>query len=829
MAIEKRQLGTQDNPDINVGGNAIEVFPEPTRQDQIREAAEILVTEEEILVGDEIDAEEPQADPAAFDANLVEFIDDSELQSLSGDILSSIRHDKESRSEWEKTYVDGLKYLGMKFDEARSEPFEGSSGVIHPILAEAVTQFQAQAYKEMLPAKGPVKTQLVGQRTAETEAQADRVQEFMNFYIMNVMQDYDPELDMLLFYLPLAGSAFKKIYYDNVLNRAVSKFVSPEDLIVPYEASDISSAERVTHAISMSRNEIKKQQLSGFYADVEIKSESYDPDDDEVQKEIDEIEGLSPSYAEDRDHTVYEVHTILDLAGFEDMDKDGNPTGLKLPYIVTIDESSQTVLSIRRNFVEGDPYKNKINYFVQYKFLPGLGFYGLGLSHMIGGISKASTSILRQLIDAGTLANLPAGFKARGMRIRDEDEPLQPGEFRDIDTTGGSLRENLIPLPIKEPSNVLMSLLGILVDSGKRFAAIADMNVGDMNQAMPVGTTVALLERGTKVMSAIHKRLHYAQRIEFQLLSKLFGEYLPPEYAYETGTGPREVKQTDFDDRIDVIPVSDPNIFSQSQRITLAQELLQMVQSNPQVHGPNGIYEAYRRMYGALGVDNVEALLQPPPDMTPRPIDAGLENSGFLMGQPAQAFEGQNHTAHVETHRALFLTQVVKENPQIQAMVISHVMQHLQFLAAEMAQQQIPPETMERINQVQQQLQQMPVDQQQQAAQQIQMLLDQFAAPIMAQLSEEFLQSIGQGSEDPLVEIRKAEVELRDKELDQEQSQFEAKQNQRAEEKLLENEIQKQRINVQKNVADDKLDVALQRLQQQADLKLLELEQKMRG
>ena len=681
----------------------------------------------------------------------------------------------------------------------------------------------------MLPAKGPVKTQLVGQRTAETEAQADRVQEFMNFYIMNVMQDYDPELDMLLFYLPLAGSAFKKIYYDNVLNRAVSKFVAPEDLIVPYEASDISSAERVTHAISMSRNEIKKQQLSGFYADVEIKSESYDPDDDEVQKEIDEIEGLSPSYAEDRDHTVYEVHTILDLAGFEDMDQDGNPTGLKLPYIVTIDESSQTVLSIRRNFVEGDPYKNKINYFVQYKFLPGLGFYGLGLSHMIGGISKASTSILRQLIDAGTLANLPAGFKARGMRIRDEDEPLQPGEFRDIDTTGGSLRENLIPLPIKEPSNVLMSLLGILVDSGKRFAAIADMNVGDMNQAMPVGTTVALLERGTKVMSAIHKRLHYAQRIEFQLLSKLFGEYLPPEYAYETGTGPREVKQTDFDDRIDVIPVSDPNIFSQSQRITLAQELLQMVQSNPQVHGPNGIYEAYRRMYGALGVDNVEALLQPPPDTTPRPIDAGLENSGFLMGQPAQAFEGQNHTAHVETHRALFLTQVVKENPQIQAMVISHVMQHLQFLAAEMAQQQIPPETMERINQVQQQLQQMPVDQQQQAAQQIQMLLDQFAAPIMAQLSEEFLQSIGQGSEDPLVEIRKAEVELRDKELDQEQSQFEAKQNQRAEEKLLENEIQKQRINVQKNVADDKLDVALQRLQQQADLKLLELEQKMRG
>jgi len=830
MAIEKRELGTQDNPDIAVTGSEIEVFPEPSRQDQIREAAEILVNEEEILIPDEDIEEEAAAQPEAFDANLVDSIDDKELQSLSSDILSSIRQDKESRSEWEKTYVDGLKYLGMKFDESRSQPFEGSSGVIHPILAEAVTQFQAQAYKEMLPAKGPVKTQLIGSRTAETEAQADRVQEFMNFYIMNVMQDYDPELDMLLFYLPLAGSAFKKVYFDTVLNKAVAKFISPEDLIVPYEASDLSSAERVTHAINMSRNEIKKQQLSGFYANVDIKENSYAADESDVQKEIDEIEGVGPSYAEDRDHTVYEVHTILDLKGFEDVGEDGEPTGLKLPYIVTIDESSQTVLSIRRNYNEADQFKNKINYFVQYKFLPGLGFYGLGLSHMIGGLSKASTSILRQLIDAGTLANLPAGFKARGMRIRDEDEPLQPGEFRDIDTTGGSLRENLIPLPIKEPSNVLMQLLGLLVDSGKRFAAIADTNIGDMNQAMPVGTTVALLERGTKVMSAIHKRLHYAQRIEFQLLSKLFADYLPPEYAYETGTGPREVKQADFDERIDVVPVSDPNIFSQSQRITLAQELLQMVQSNPQVHGPNGIYEAYRRMYGALGIDNVESLLQPPPDMTPKPIDAGLENAGFLMGQPAQAFEGQNHRAHVDAHRALFLTQVVKENPQLQSLIISHIMQHLQFLASELAREQIPPQQMQQIQQAQQQLQQMPVDQQQQVTQQIQLTLDQFASPIMAQLTQELLQSIGQGNDnDPLVQIRQEELALRGKELEQEQSQFESKQDQRAQEKLLETEIQKDRMNVQKEVADDKLGVALQRLDQQADFKLMELNQKMQG
>ena len=828
MAIEKREQIAKDTPDVQVTGSAVEVFPEASRADQIRDAAEILVSEEGILIGDEqLEEDVPLME---FGANLSDFIDDNILNKLASDILESINQDKESRSDWENTYTDGLKYLGMKFDEGRSQPFEGSSGVIHPILAEAVTQFQAQAYKEMLPQKGPVKTQIIGARTVETETQADRVQEYMNFYIMNVMEDYDPELDMLLFYLPLAGSAFKKVYFDNVLNRAVSKFIAPEDLIVPYEASDLSSAERVTHAISMSVNEIKKQQLSGFYADVDVGVNSYDGDESEVETEIDKLQGIKASYAEDRDHTVYEVHTIIDLEGFEDAGEDGEPTGLKLPYIVTIDEQSEQVLAIRRNYNEGDPYKNKINFFVQYKFLPGLGFYGLGLSHMIGGISKASTSILRQLIDAGTLANLPAGFKARGMRIRDEDDPLQPGEFRDIDTTGGSLRDNLIPLPIKEPSQVLMSLLGILVDSGKRFAAIADTNIGDANAAMPVGTTVALLERGTKVMSAIHKRLHYSQRLEFQLLAKVFSEYLPPDYGYDTGTGPGAIKQTDFDDRIDIIPVSDPNIFSQSQRITLAQELLTMVQSNPDIHGPIGMFEAYRRMYSALGVDNVDALLQPPPDTTPKPIDSGLENSGLMMGQPQQAFESQNHQSHTEAHRSLFLTQVVKENPQMQSIIISHSMQHLQFMASQLAQEQIPEEVKERIQGVQEQMQQLPPDQAQAAATEIQMLNDQFAAPILAQLTQEFLQSIGQGgADDPLVAIRQQELDLKDKQMDQEQTQFEMKQGQRSQEKLLENEIQRQRINVQKDVADDKLDVSIQRLKQQADLKLLELEQKMRS
>ena len=830
MAIEK-MLGTEGDPDIIPLSREMSVTPEPSREDMIRDAAQILVAEEGILIDDEIDAV-PETIQIPFDSNLVDFLDKSDLGKLASDVLESIESDKESRSEWEKTYVEGLKYLGMKFDETRSQPFQGSSGVIHPILAESVTQFQAQAYKELLPAQGPVKTEIVGVRTPEIEMQSQRVANFMNFYIMNVMQEYDPELDMLLFYLPIAGSAFKKVYYDQSMSRAVSKFIAPEDLIVPYEASDILSAERVTHVIRMSKNEIRKQQLSGFYADIELKGDAYTVNRSDIEEEIDEIEGQSPSYSENRDRTVYEVHTILDLSGYEDVDAEGEETGLKLPYIVTIDEQSQQVLSIRRNYTEQDATKQKVNYFVQYKFLPGLGFYGLGLSHMIGGLAKASTSILRQLIDAGTIANLPSGFKARGMRIRDEDEPLQPGEFRDIDTTGGSLKENLIPLPVKEPSSVLMQLLGMLIDSGKRFASIADTNVGDVNQAMPVGTTVALLERGTKVMSAIHKRLHYAQRIEFQLLAKVFSEYLPPMYPYQALGGAQEVKQTDFDGRVDVIPVSDPNIFSQSQRITMAQELMQLVQSNPEIHGPKGIYEAYRRMYSALGIDNVDSLLQPPPPPPPppAPIDAGIENSGFMMGQPQQAFEPQNHQAHVDTHRSLFLTEVVKTNPQLQALVIAHSMQHLQFMSTQMAKEQMPPQIQQQVQQLEQQMTQVPPEQQPQVVSQIQMITESFSSPIMAQLAQDFLMSIGQGSEeDPLVEIRQKELDLREQELNADQSQFEDKQAQRGQEKILESEIAKQRIGVQKSVADDKLDIATQRLEQQAELKLLELQAKFGG
>ena len=824
MAIE-RKLGTEDNPDIVDQGKAVDIEAEaPSFEEQLMDSLEVTINDNEIII-DEAEEEVEQEMP--FDANLAEYLDDYVLGSISKKLINDVENDKESRKEWMKTYTDGLKYLGMRFDEQRSQPFEGSSGVIHPILAESVTQFQAQAYKELLPAQGPVKTQIVGQRDANTEMQAERVAEFMNYYIMNEMPEYDPELDQLLFYLPLSGSAFKKVYYDASIRRPVSKFVPSEDLLVPYEATDLLSAERVTHIVSMSNNEVRKLQLSGFYADIELTGSEVETRDT-VTEEIDKIQGVEPEYNNDEQRRLYEIHTVAEIEGFEDIDENGEPTGLKLPYIITIDESSQKVLSVRRNYEPNDPIKNKINYFVQYKFLPGLGFYGLGLSHMIGGLSKATTSILRQLIDAGTLSNLPAGFKARGIRIRDEASPLQPGEFRDIDAPGGALRDALMPLPYKEPSGVLFSLLGLLVDSGKRFASIADMNIGDSNAAMPVGTTVALLEKGTKVMSAIHKRLHYSQRTEFKILARVFGEYLPPVYPYETGSGSKEIKLEDFSKKVDVIPVSDPNIFSMSQRVVMAQELLTMVQSNPEIHGPQGIYEAYYRMYSALGVDNIEALLLPPQDMTPKPVDAGIENSGLLQGIPANAFAEQNHEAHIEAHKSLFLTQGVQMNPQLQSMIIAHVMQHLQFLANQIAEQQMPPEAQQQIEQMMQQAQTLDPQSQMMVQQQVQGIIESMSSPILAQLSSEFLASIQPPpQQDPLVAIRQQELGLRDKEIELKNQQFASKEQQDAMETSAELQLQQQKADQQAMNASEKNDIAKERLRQQAELKLIDLQARM--
>ena len=767
-----------------------------------------------------------EAQDMGFDANLAEELEESELDKIASDLIAGIEADKSSREDWEKTYTDGLKYLGMKFDEDRSEPFEGASGVIHPLLGEAVTSFQAQAYKELLPAGGPVKTQVLGNYDSNIELQAQRVKEFMNYQIVHKMEEYDQELDQMLFYLPLAGSAFKKIYYDENLGRAVSKFVAPEDLIVPYYTTDLESCDRITNIVKLSENEVKKLQNVGFYRDVPVETGDDTIQDSQVNEEIEKLSGVQSSYDDSEVAILYEIHANLDIVGFEDTDG-GNPTGVKLPYIVTIDSHTNKVLSIRRNFRQEDPLKNKIEYFVHFKFLPGLGFYGFGLTHMIGGLSKASTSIMRQLIDAGTLANLPAGFKTRGIRIRDEDTPLQPGEFRDVDAPGGSLRESIQPLPFKEPSGTLLNLLGILVDSGKTFASIAEINTGQGNPQAPVGTTMALLERSTKVLSAIHKRLHNAQRKEFKILSEVFKEYLPNEYPYMTPDGNQEVGAQDFSDRVDIIPVSNPDIFSTAQRIAMAQEMMQLVSSNPEIHGPDGIYEAYRRMYAAIGVENPDQLLKPPPTREPQPIEAGMENNSLLMGQPAQAFPEQNHDAHIAIHMSLLSTPPVQSNAAVQAIIHSHIMQHLQMKADNIALEQMPPEMRQQYDQMQAQLQQLPEQQQAQLQVQMQRLVSQISAPILAELVAEYSQKVSAPTdEDPLVAIRRQELALKGQELAQENQQFVADQQRRREESLREDQIDVQRIQTQQEIADEKAELTRDRMEIQKQLKIQDLIQK---
>jgi len=765
-----------------------------------------------------------------FGENLAEVVSDSELDKIYIELTAAIENDKSAREDWEKTYTDGLKYLGMKFEEGRSEPFEGASSVIHPLLGESVTQFQAQAYKELLPAQGPVKTQVVGEYNAAVEEQAQRVKEFMNYQITHVMEEYDEELDQMLFYLPLAGSAFKKVYYDETMQRAVSKFVAPEDLIVPYYTTDLESCPRITHLIKMPENDVKKLQAIGFYKNVNVRAGDDPQNYSSVDTELEKLEGISPSYDTGEVCNLYEVHCNLDLEGFEDVDENGEPTEVKLPYIVTIDSNSENILSIRRNFNEDDPMKEKIEYFVHFKFLPGLGFYGFGLTHMIGGLSKASTSIVRQLIDAGTLANLPAGFKARGIRIRDEDSPIQPGEFRDVDAPGGSLRDSIQPLPFKEPSGTLLNLLGLLVQSGQRFASIAEINVGEGNAQAPVGTTLALLERSTKVLSAIHKRLHSAQKKEFDLLATIFAKSLPPVYPYAVSGGNMQIKQADFDDRVDVFPVSNPDIFSTSQRIVMAQEMMQLVQSNPQIHGPNGTYEAYRRMYAALGVDNIDALLIPPPDTQPKPVESGFENSTLMAGGMAQAFMQQNHDAHIATHMNLLNMQPVQMNAQVQANVHAHIMQHLQMKADSIAQQQMPPEALQQYQQLQQQAQQMSPVEAAQITQQANDLLAQFSSPIMSELMQQFSQEVATPpQEDPLVAIRKQELALKGQELQQDREQFEIKEQMRAEEKMRQDRIDRERIATQLDIAKMKDDSTQDRLEQQKELKLIDIGLKQIG
>jgi hypothetical protein len=708
--------------------------------------------------------------------NIAEVLEDSVGDPLASELMEKYTNYKESRQEWADSYREGLNLLGFKYVN-RTEPFRGASSVTHPVLAEAVTQFQAQAYKELLPADGPVRTQILGSLSVPKEEQSKRVKDFMNYQIMDQMKEYEPEFDQMLFYLPLSGSTFKKVYYDDLLERAVSKFIPAEDLVVPYSATSLEDAEAIIHVIKISENDLRKQQVNGFYKDIDL-GEPPVQEDKLKQKEL-ELEGVSANGTEDM-YTILEMHVNLDLEGFEDVNpEDGEPTGVKLPYIVTIDEANGKILSIRRNFDEQDPLKKKKDYFVHFKFLPGLGFYGLGLIHMIGGLSRTATVALRQLLDAGTLANLPAGFKTRGVRMRDDAQPLQPGEFRDVDVPGGNIKDQFMQLPFKGPDQTLLQLLNVVVGAGQRFASIADMQVGDGNQGAAVGTTVALLERGSRVMSAIHKRLYVGMKNEFKLLAQVFKTYLPPVYPYDVPGASRQIKVQDFDDKIDILPVADPNIFSQTQRISLAQSQLQLAQSNPQLHN---LYQAYRSMYDALGVKDINAILPPPAQ--PVPMDPSLEHITAMSAKPFQAFGGQDHKAHIDAHLSFMSISMIQNNPMAMAAIQKNILEHISLMAQEQVQIEFVQELQE-MQQMQQQLQPLmqnpaamqnpQVMQMQQRIQQLTNQIEARKAILIAELTMDYAEEedkiSSEAGGDPLIKLKSRELDIKAK-ADQERNSY---------------------------------------------------------
>ena len=750
---------------LNQGPRGSAVIP---GEEVLEEAVQQEVVEEQQAPGDietteledgsvQIDFDPATAQPEGGDehyANLAEFLPDEVLDEMGADLSQKYQDYQMGRKEWERTYTQGLDLLGFKYD-MRTEPFQGASGATHPVLAEAVTQFQALAYKELLPADGPVRTAVIGAPSEEKTKQAERVKDFMNYELMEKMKDYEPDFDQMLFYLPLAGSAFKKTYYDELTKKATSKFVPADDLIVPYTATSLDDAEAIIHRVKISKNELKKQQVAGFYLDIELGDPRQVEDD--VEKKERELEGQRKTQDDDV-YTLLECHVNLDVEGFEDQDpQTGEPSGIKIPYIVTVDEATRNVLAIRRNYEIGDPDKNKIPYFTHFKFLPGLGFYGFGLIHMIGGLSRTATAALRQLLDAGTLSNLPAGFKMRGIRIRDDAQSIQPGEFRDVDAPGGNLKDSFMMLPFKEPSATLLNLMGIVVQAGQRFASIADLQVGDGNQQAAVGTTVALLERGSRTMSAIHKRIYSSLKNEFKLLARVFKLYLPPEYPYDVVGGQRTVKQTDFDDRVDILPVADPNIFSQTQRISLAQTELQLATSNPQMHN---MYQAYRNMYEALGVKDIDTLLIKP--QQPQPIDPSLENIMALSGKNFQAFPGQDHRAHITSHLNFMATNIARNNPVVMAAMEKNIFEHISLMSQEQIELEFPTE-LQQLAQMNQMAQNNPQIAQQ--AQQISQKIESRKAVLIAEMMEEFLKEereVTSGfGDDPIAKLRARELDLR--------------------------------------------------------------------
>ena len=755
------------------------------------EGLDVVLPEEDVVPEETVEEN--------FYANLAETMDERALSRLALDLIADYKKDRVSRLDWEQTYVQGLDLLGFKYQDM-TRPFQGATGVTHPLLAESVTQFQAQAYKELLPAEGPVRTEVVGLETPDILKQSERVKDFMNYMLMEKMEEYTPDFDQLLFYLPLSGSAFKKIYYDEILQRAVSKFIPADDLVVPYYATDLKDCERITHIVKMNENDVIKYQKAGFYIDVELIPKQ--PEQTAIQQKLSEIEGVKPTGDTVYQYNILEMHVDLDLDEYETT-ADKEERNIKVPYIVTIDEGSQQVLSVYRNYSQEDPLKTRKEYFVHFKFLPGLGFYGFGLIHMIGGLSRTATSSLRQLLDAGTLANLPAGFKSRGIRIRDDDQPFQPGEFRDVDAPGGNIKDQFQILPFKEPSQTLFQLLGFVVQAGQRFASIADMQVGDGNQQAAVGTTIALLERGSRVMSAIHKRCYYAMKQEFRILAGVFADYLPPEYPYAVYGADRNIKAVDFDGRVDVIPVADPSIYSMAQRVTLANENLKIAMSNPQMHN---LREAYRRVYEALGTRQIDDLLIP--EKEPMPEDPATENSKALRMEMLKVFPEQDHVSHVNAHTIFMQSRMVQTNPMVYALLQGHISDHIAYQSH---------------GEIGATLMQDPkmVAMQQQDPNGYQVQFNSFVAKRVAELTQQLVQAEGGEQQDPLVMLKQRELDLKaldiqrranESQQDMERKTFEFEDRIDVEKMKLENQEQQaaQRI----KVANEKLAIAREKNQQ---------------
>jgi hypothetical protein len=773
MAIDKA-LGQAP-----LGLNLEEMEDEPALEIEIEdpEAVRIGIDGKTILEIEEVEVEDD------FNANLAEEMDEEELTELCNDLIGEFEEDTSSRKDWMQTYVDGLELLGMKIED-RTEPWPGACGVHHPLLSEALVKFQAETIMETFPAKGPVKTQIIGKETPEKKEAAQRVQDDMNYQLTDVMVEYRPEHERMLWGLGLAGNAFKKVYYDPSIERQVSLFVPAEDVVVPYGASNIQTSQRVTHVMRKTENELRKLQVAGFYRDVELG----DPVEafDEVEKKIAEKMGFRAS-SDDR-YKILEMHVDMDLPGYEDKDEDGEPTGIALPYVVTIEKGTQNVLAIRRNWHPDDDTKQKRNHFVHYSYIPGFGFYAFGLIHLIGAFAKSGTSIIRQLVDAGTLSNLPGGFKTKGLRVKGDDTPIAPAEFRDVDVASGTIKDNIMTLPYKEPSQVLYSLLGTIVEEGRRFASAADLKVSDMSAQSPVGTTLAILERTLKVMSAVQARIHYSMKQEFQLLKDIIRDYTPEDYSYEPTEGNRRAKQSDYD-QVYVIPVSDPNAATMSQKVVQYQAVMQLAQQAPQLYD---LPYLHRQMLDVLGIKNADKLVPTKDDEKPR--DPVSENMDVLTGKPVKAFIYQDHEAHIVVHMAAIqdpkIAQMVGQSPmarQMMGAMAAHIQEHVAFEYRRQLEEQLgvpypaPDQDMPE---------ELEVEVSRLAAAGAQKLL----ARNQAEASQQQAQQVAQ---DPIVQMQQAELAIKQAELQRKTTKDQLD----AAAKADQLEIEKQRIEAQKEIA----------------------------